>query len=47
MDKIRDWFGSPAAAARTLIWLWWVSVLVSVLATVLYFAALGVVAVAT
>ena len=47
VDKVRDWFGTPAAAAKTLIWLCWVSLLVSVLVTVLYLAVLGVVAVAT
>jgi hypothetical protein len=31
MDRFRDWFGTPAAAVKTLIWLCWVSLLISVL----------------
>jgi hypothetical protein len=45
MEKVRDWFGTPAAAAKTLIWLCWVSLLVAVFLGVFYLLALGVLAV--
>lgn len=39
VEKFREWFGTPVAAAKTLIWLWWVGILISVLVSLLYFAA--------
>lgn len=36
MDRFRDWFGTPAAAGKTLIWLCWVSLLISMLVSILF-----------
>ena len=41
MDKVRDWFGTPAGAAKTLIWLCWVSLLISILFGLVFFVAWG------
>lgn len=41
VEKFRDWFGTPAAAGKTLIWLCWVSLLLSVLVGVLSLLAWG------
>ena len=30
MEKLREWFGSPTAAAKILVWLLWVSLLFSI-----------------
>ena len=30
MDRVREWFGSPTAAARTLVWVIGASLLLSV-----------------
>jgi hypothetical protein len=30
VEKLRDWFGSPVAAGKTLVWLLWVSFLGSI-----------------
>jgi hypothetical protein len=30
MEKLREWFGSPTAAAKTLVWLMWASLLISI-----------------
>lgn len=38
VDRLREWFGSPTASAKTVVWLMWASLLVSL--------ALGVVLVA-
>lgn len=40
--KFWEWFGTPAAAGKTLIWLCWVSVLLSVLVGVLSLLVWGV-----
>jgi len=47
VEKLRDWFGTPVAAGKTLVWLCWVWLLVSVLAGLLYASALGVLALFT
>ena len=44
MEKLREWFGTPAAAGKTLVWLFWVWLLVAVLAGLVYALALGVLA---
>ena len=44
MDRLRAWFGTPVAAVKTLIWLFWVSLLVSVLVSLLYAVTLGMLA---
>ncbi len=44
---MRDWFGTPMAAGKTLVWLLWVWLLVGVLAGVLYLLGLGVLALFT
>lgn len=31
VEKLGEWFGTPMAAAKTLIWLMWASFLVSLL----------------
>lgn len=41
MEKIGEWFGTPGAAARTLVWLCWVTFLTMVLTTALYLLLLG------
>ena len=46
-EWLGDWFGTPVAAAKTLLWLCWVLLLVTVLVTALYLAGLGVLTVAT
>jgi hypothetical protein len=35
VEKVREWFGTPVAAVKTLIWLCWVWFLMSVLVTLL------------
>jgi hypothetical protein len=45
VEKVREWFGTPVAAGKTLLWLCWVSVLVSLLVGCLYLLALGALAV--
>ncbi len=45
-ERAHEWFGTPVAAAKTLVWLCWVMLLASVLATALYLAVLGVLTVA-
>ena len=47
MEKARDWFGRPMRAVNTVVWLCWVSILVSVLVNLLFFAVLGVRALVT
>ena len=42
MGKLREWFGTPVAAVRTLIWLCWVSFVVSVLIGMVALVVLGV-----
>jgi hypothetical protein len=42
MEKLREC--TPVAAGKTLIWLGWVSFLVSILLALLYAATLGVMA---
>ena len=37
---MRDWLGTPIEAAKTLIWLWWVSLLLAVFSGLLYLLAL-------
>jgi hypothetical protein len=44
VEKLREWFGTPGAAGKTLVWLCWVWLLLAVLAGLLYAAALGVLA---
>ncbi len=39
---MREWFGTPLAAGKTLIWLCWVSLVASVLLGLLYLLAWGV-----
>jgi hypothetical protein len=46
MEKLRDWFGTPVRAGSTLIWLCWVSLLVSIfglIAFLLFLAARSIV----
>jgi hypothetical protein len=47
VEKLRDWFGTPAAAGKTLIWLGWVSLLVAVFTGLAYALVLGVLAILT
>jgi hypothetical protein len=47
VQKLREWFGTPVAAGKTLVWLCWVWLLVAVLAGLLYALALGLVALFT
>ncbi len=47
MEKLREWFGTPVRAGKTLIWLLWVWLLVSVFAGLLYLLALGLLALFT
>jgi hypothetical protein len=47
VEKMREWFGTPVAAGKTLIWLCWVWLLVSLLAGLLYLLALGTLALFT
>jgi hypothetical protein len=51
VEKLREWFGTPLAAGKTLIWLSWASLVASVLLGLLlgllYLLAWGVEAVAT
>jgi hypothetical protein len=44
VEKVRGWFGTPVAAGKTLLWLCWVSFLVSLLIGLLYLLALGALA---
>jgi hypothetical protein len=44
VEKLREWFGTPVAAGKTLIWLLWVWLLVAVLGGLVYLIALGVLA---
>lgn len=41
-ERITDWFGTPSAAAKTLIWLTWVLFLGSVMLGLLYLLVVGV-----
>ncbi len=45
VEKVREWFGTPVAAGKTLLWLCWVSFLVSLLLGLLYLLLLGALAV--
>jgi hypothetical protein len=51
VEKLREWFGTPVAAGRTVIWLCWVSLVASVLfgllLGLLYLLAWGVEAIVT
>jgi hypothetical protein len=42
VEKLRDWFGTPVVAGKTLVWLGWVSLLVSVFLGLVYLLAWGV-----
>lgn len=42
--KVREWFGTPVAAGKTLVWLCWVSFLVSLFVGLLYLLVLGTLA---
>jgi hypothetical protein len=44
VEKMREWFGTPVATGKTLIWLCWVWLLVSLLAGLLYLLGLGTLA---
>jgi hypothetical protein len=44
MDKVREWFGTPAAAGKSLVWLCWASFLVSIFVGLLYLLAWGALA---
>jgi hypothetical protein len=35
MERLREWFGSPVTAGKTLVWLCWATFLVSVVVGVL------------
>ncbi len=45
MEKVREWFGTPVAAGKTILWLCWVLFLVSLLVGLLCLLALGALAV--
>ena len=47
MEKLRDWFGTPVAAGKTLVWLCWVSLLIAIFSGLFYLLALGVLALFT
>lgn len=47
VEKLREWFGTPVAAGKTLVWLCWVWLCLSVLAGLLYASVLGVLALFT
>lgn len=47
MEKLRDWFGTPVAAGKTLLWLCWVSILFAAVGGLLYLLAWGVLAIFT
>ncbi len=47
VGKFRDWFGTPVAAGKTLVWLCWVSLLVAVFGGLIYVFTLGVLALLT
>jgi hypothetical protein len=40
VERLNEWFGSPAATARTVVWLAWASLLLAVIGAVLYGAGL-------
>jgi hypothetical protein len=44
VEKVREWFGTPVAAGKTLIWLGWASFLASLLVGLLYLLVLGILA---
>jgi hypothetical protein len=44
MEKVREWFGTPVAAGKTVPWLCWVSFLASLFVGLLYLLALGALA---
>jgi hypothetical protein len=47
VQKLRDWFGTPLAAGKTLVWLCWASLLVAIFTGLLYALVLGVLAIFT
>lgn len=44
VEKMREWFGTPVATGKTLTWLCWAWLLVSLLAGLLYLLVLGTLA---
>jgi hypothetical protein len=44
VDSLREWFGTPLAAAKTIVWLCWVLLLASLLLGVAQLLLLGVLA---
>jgi hypothetical protein len=44
MEKVREWLGTPVAAAKTVAWLCWAAFLVSLFVGLLYLLALGALA---
>jgi hypothetical protein len=47
VEKMREWFGTPVAAGKTLIWLCWVWLLISLMVGLLYLLAVGALALFT
>jgi hypothetical protein len=44
VEALSGWFGTPAAAGKTLVWLCWISLLVAVFSGLLYILVFGALA---